>query len=192
MQLIPSLVLQHLSNPANIEELFIKYIERAGLRIDSSKTIAGVAFYHKRQFAAAATSQKFFSGTYINAETNMPGNSFIRPQSEHVLIWAIRVETATGADLFDLIWLPGSGNGSNFMQNTNMTVTTNSEVKIKSYPLSEALNDLTVRENGIIPLSEPIFWGGQQDFVIDVVGQGGKSAVATDNMKLTLIGLGLI
>jgi hypothetical protein len=192
MQLIPSLVLQHLSNPANIEELFIKYIEKAGLRIDSSKTIAGVAYYHKKQFTASASSAQFFSGTYVNAETNMPGNSFIRPQSEHVLIWAMRVETAPGADLFDLAWLPGAGNGSTFMLNTNMTITTNSEVKIKSYPLSESLNDLTVRENGIIPFAEPIFWGGQQDFVVDVVGQGGKSALATDNMKLTLIGLGLI
>ena len=90
MQLIPSLVLQHLQNPAQIEKLFIQYIEKAGLRIDNSKTIAGIAYYHKQQFAAGETSKKYFTGTYNENETNMPGNSFIRPQSEHSLIWAIR------------------------------------------------------------------------------------------------------
>lgn len=192
MQLIPSLVLQHLSNPANIEELFIKYIEKAGLRIDASKTIAGIAYYHKQNFAAGSNGIKFFSGTYNEDLTNMPGNSFIRPLSEHSLIWAIRVETDTNATVEDAMWIPGVQGGSVFMANTKMTITTNSEVKIKDYPLTEALTDLTVRTNGLIPLAEPVFWGGQQDFIIDVDGQGGNVALATDAMKLTLIGLGLI
>jgi len=192
MQLIPSLVLQHLQNPAQIEKLFLQYIEKAGLRVDNSKTIAGIAYYHKQQFTAAASSLKYFTGTFNENQTNMPGNSFIRPQSEHSLIWAVRVESQSGADLFDILWLPGVNNASTFIGNLNMTITTNSEVKIKDYPLTEALTDLTVRENGLIPLPEPIFWGGQQDFIVEVEGQGGKSAVATDNLKLTLIGLGLI
>ncbi len=191
MQLIPSLVLQHLQNPAKIEELFVQYIKKANLTIDSSKTIAGVAYYHKVQAVVGATSMQFFKGTYNADETNMPGNSFIRPQSEHLLIWAIRWETAASATLTDNVWLPGV-TISGWANNTEMTITTNSDVKIKDFPLSEALSDLTVRTDGVIPLAEPIFWGGQQDFVVDVVNGENAGAPANQNFKCTLIGMGLI
>lgn len=192
MQLIPSLVLQHLSNPAHLESLFVNYIKKAGLRIDASKTIAGVAYYHKVQFALNATNIKMFSGAYDAAATNMPGNSFIRPQSEHILIWAIRFESVVALSFKNQLWTPGVG-ASSFLANLNMTVTTNSEVKIKDFPLSEALENLTVRTNGLIPLAEPIFWGGQQDFVIDLENNENTGAPdAQQCLKGTLIGLGLI
>lgn len=192
MQLIPSLVLQHLSNPAHIEELFVKYIEKAGLRIDSSKTISGVAYFHKQKFPAGATSLKYFSGTYDSQLTNMPGNSFIRPQSEHTLIWAVRLESVNGAlSPLDLIWVPGV-NSDNFLNNLLMTITTNSEVKIKNFPVTEALSDMTVRTDGLIPIAEPIFWAGQQDFVVEMANGEGAAAAGDENLKVTLIGLGLI
>ncbi len=191
MQLIPSLVIQHLQNPARIEEMFINYIKEANLTIDASKTIAGVAYYHKLQATAGSTSLSFFKGTYVETQTNMPGNSFIRPQSEHLLIWAIRWEYAISATVSDNVWTPGVS-GSSWLNNLEMTITTNSEVKIKEFPLSEALSDLTVRTDGLIPLAEPIFWGGQQDFIVDVVNGENVVAPADQNLKCTLIGMGLI
>ncbi len=192
MQLIPSLVIQHLHNPAQIETLFIKYIKAAELTIDSSKTIAGIAYYHKRQFVTGEKSVEFFKGTLNPNLTNMPGNDFIRPQTEHSLIWAIRFESVIDATITDNVWLPGVS-ASGFLNNLEMTIITNSEVKIKDIPLSEALSDLTVRDDGIYPMPEPIFWGGQQAFVVDVVnGEDLGAPDAEQNLKCTLIGLGLI
>jgi len=189
MQLIPSLVLQHLANPEKIEDLFIAYIIKAGLRIDASKTIAPIAYFHKQVWVLGDAQKTYFSGDFVSNLTNMPGNSFIRPQSEHSLIWAMRVEQGSGFDPLDTQWIPGLT--SNFFLGCEYTITTNSEVKQKDLPLSEALSDLTVRDNGLIPFAEPIFWGGQQDFKIDVINTGGVIAAST-NLKLTLIGLGLI
>ena len=192
MQLIPSLVIQHLQNPARIEELFIKYIKAAELTIDSSKTIAGIAYYHKRQFVTGQLSVEFFKGDFDSSLTNMPGNSFIRPQSEHSLIWAIRWESVLDQSVTDNIWLPGV-TVSAFLNNLEMTITTNSEVKIKEIPLSEALSDLTVRDDGVYPLAEPIFWGGQQDFIVEAEnGEGLGAPDDQQNLKCTLIGMGLI
>jgi len=192
MQLIPSLVIQHLENPARIEKLFIAYIKAAELTIDSSKTIAGIAYYHKIQFTLAQTTVDFFKGAFDETLTNMPGNSFIRPQSEHSLIWAIRWESVINASVTDNVWTPGVS-ASGFLTNLQMTITTNSEVKIKEIPLSEALSDLTVRDDGVYPLPEPIFWGGQQDFTVEARnGEGLGAPTATQNLKCTLIGMGLI
>lgn len=189
MQLIPNLVLQHLSNPAHIETLFIKYIEKAGLRIDASKTIAGVAYFHKQEWPLNTRSLSYFNGDFDSDLTNMPGNSFIRPQSEHTLIWAMRVEDANSGDPLTSFYTPGLS--SAFLRNCEFTITTNSEVKIKDFPLSEGLSDMTVRTDGLIPFAEPIFWGGQQDFKVDVVNVAAGSPLST-NLKLTLIGMGLI
>lgn len=190
MQLIPSLVLASLQNPAHIQELFINYIKKANLTISNSKTIAGVAYYHKKQFAIGQTQDTWFSGPFVQTATNISGGSFVRPESEHLLIWAIRVETQIN-QLLTAIWVPGTTTSA-WMNNTQMTITTNSEVKYKKFPLSEALADLTVRENGVIPLPEPLFWGGQQE--LSIVVENGEAVVAPDKqfMKLTLIGLGLI
>lgn len=190
MQLIPSLVLQHLSNPANIENLFIQYIKKAGLTITNSKTIAGVGYFHKKNFVAGQNAATFFTGAFSPLETNLPGNGFIRPESEHFLIWGMRVETNVVA-LRDAVWVPGV-DSSAFLYNTLATLTTNSEVKLKKFPLSEALSDLTVRDNGLIPFAEPIFWGGQQELSILVENGDGSLAPALQFMKLTLIGLALI
>lgn len=190
MQLIPSLVLQSLQNPKHIQELFINYIKKANLTITNSKTIATVAYFHKRQFVVGQNGAVFFSGAFSDRETNVPGNSFVRPESEHFLIWGIRIETNTSA-IKGVQWNPGV-TSSGFMYNTYMTLTTNSEVKLKKFPLSEALGDLTVRDNGLIPLSEPIFWGGQQELSINVENSDGDLAPASQFMKVTLIGLALI
>jgi len=190
MQLIPSLVLQSLQNPAHVQQLFINYIKKANLTITNSKTIATVAYFHKRAFTVGQTSTTFFSGAFDSTETNVPGNSFVRPESEHFLIWAIRVECNI-ASLKNSVWIPGV-NLTGFLNNTVMTLTTNSEVKLKKFPLSEALSDLTVRDNGIIPLSEPIFWGGQQELSAVVENAENTVAPANQYMKMTLIGLALI
>ncbi len=190
MQLIPSLVLQSMANPKHIQQLFISYIQKADLTITNSKTISGIAYYHKKAFTVGSTSAKFFTQPYVAEETNISGGSFIRPESEHLLIWAIRVETNI-TSLRGSTWTPGVATSA-FMYNTQMTITTNSEVKYKKYPLSEALSDLTTRDNGLIPLPEPVFWAGQQEFVVDVENGENIVAPASQFMKLTLIGLGLI
>ena len=105
------------------------------------------------------------------------------------MIWAIRIETNTTG--IKSVWNPGV-ESSGFLYNTQMTLTTNSEVKLKKFPLSEALADLTTRDNGLIPLAEPIFWGGQQEMVIEVENGRNDPAVGNNNMKVTLIGLALI
>jgi hypothetical protein len=196
MQLIPSLVLQHLQNPERVEKLFIQYILEADLTISASKTIAGVAYFDKKAIVTGTTSLSFFKENFNNTLTNIPGGSFIRPESEHLLIWAIRWESVTvlaGIEPTVAPYEPGLG-GNTWLINSEFTVTTNSDVKIKQYPLSEALSDLTVRDNGVIPLAEPIFWAGQTEFEILLKNSGDIAAVAAEQgaIKPTLIGLGLI
>ncbi len=190
MQMIPSLILQHMASPKKIENMFIAYIKAAKLPIDASKTIAGVAYFHKQNFGLDK-SATFFSGTFDKTLTNVPGNSFIRPASEHLLIWAVRIQTALGLQPTSTIYTPGV-DLSAFLAALQMTITTNSDVKLKDFPLMEALSDLTVRDNGIIPLAEPIFWGGQQDMKVEMINGDDVVSAGQDNLWCGLIGMGLI
>lgn len=188
--MLPALVLKHIAAPGAFEAQFLKYLDDAGFETDKvAKTIAGTAYYHYKTIAAV-TNQEFFAGQVDQLATNMPTNNFVRPEGEHQMIYGVRVEEATNADQTLLDWLPGVQSAQT--KNSVMSITVNNIVKLKDYPLTEALADLTDREIGYIPLQEPIVWGGQETMSLVWRNKNGGVGAANQYLKFTLCAIGLI
>ena len=190
MQMLPIEVQKAVQAPGQIDQMIKKYFQAAKYSIDNDKTLAGTAFFHWKD-VAGVSQLDYFTGTYDNQATNMPGQSFIRPQSEHQLIYGLRVESAVTPNAGDNSdWQPGSIDA--WGKNLIMTITSNSVVMVKDYPISEALENLTVRDNGVIPFAIPFIWGGQEEIKITIKNTLGNDGAANTFYKLTLIGVGLV
>jgi len=185
MQLTQSTINQ-IKNPGQLQENFIKYLEEAGLSIDNSKTIAAVALYDQRQIAGTLVT-KFFTGTFDSTNTNVVG-SFVRPQSEHVMITHIRVADAVSATVNLSNWIPGVATAAT--KNARISILNNSEQELKKFPLTEFIAGLTTKDVGLLTLEEPILWQGQTE--LDLTFEAVSNPIANKNLRITLIGIGLI
>jgi len=72
----------------------MNFIKQNNLVFNQSKTLAELIRYDQKVIGDQSTVQ-FFSGDFIAGNTNLL-NSYIPPESEHQVIWGIRV-LSTGA-----------------------------------------------------------------------------------------------
>lgn len=189
---LPLAIRNRFKHPGQAENEFMNYIKKANLPFDNDKTIASVAYYHA-VLINSATNAEFFAGNFVANNTNVPGNSFVRPNSEHALIYAFRVAVGdgTGQNPAEQVYTPGTGANIDF-DNSIITVSNNGTIVLRDFPLSEALDGLTTRDQGLIMLDEPILWAGQTSMPITWKT---KSQVGTTDdicLKITAIGLGLV
>jgi hypothetical protein len=187
--MLPASIRKRFATPGLMERQFLDYLEQANLRIDNSKTIASQSLYHQLN-VTANTVNEFFTGTFVQADTNVPGSSFVRPQSEHFVIYAVRILTGTSDTETDVLYTPGNSTGDIGLSNTVATVNNNNITELKNYPLTEALSDLTTRDQGLIMLDEPILWGGQTELKVTLNLKAG--AYTTLAVRIELLGIGLI
>jgi len=178
--------LRSFRNPGAFQAMFIDYLEAAGLKIDNSKTIAGICFYDSLNVQTGANFT-FFAGLPVLANSNL--QQFIRAQTEHSFIVHIRVlETAT-FNVNPTPWTYGVGDPA--MQNSVITINSNGQLKLKDYPLTNFLDGLTTIDNGLYTLENPILWAGQTDFLVNLVEKDGQGAI-NFGLRIELLGLGLV
>lgn len=189
--LMPSFILKQIFNPKTFEEAFKAYLKLGDASFETSKTLQPVVYQHARALGAT-NNASFFDGDGAVSNTslnNMTGENFVRPNTEHALIYAIRLADGIGADLTAISFTPGL-TASPQIANGQMTVQTNSQVALKKYIPSESLSGLTTRDQGIIMLSQPIWWLGQTDLEFSFATANGANTPANYALEVKLLGLG--
>jgi hypothetical protein len=187
--MLPASIRKRFAQPGLMERQFLDYLEQANLRIDNSKTIASQSLYHQIN-VTGNTVTEFFTGEFLNADTNVPGSNFVRPQSEHFVIYGIRILTGTSDTETDVYYNAGNPSADAGLSNSVLTVTNNNVTELKNYPLAEALSDLTTRDQSLILLDEPIIWGGQTELKATL---NLKASLYTAlAVRVELVGIGLI
>lgn len=164
--------------------------KRAGSNLDFSKTFADMVRWHTIQVdVGGAGVKEYFQGAFNAADTNMR-NSFISPQSEHMVVTGLRIESAVGTDLDNLDFEPGLPTGANgaAMKSAVINIINNNEVALSQYPLNEALTGLTTRDQGFIKLHAPIPWIGNTNIQVNV--NFPTAPVANQSMRVKLVGIG--
>lgn len=189
--MIPSLLGQMIANPGLFEKQFIDFLEAAGYDTKGvAKTIGKMELYHFKEMSALQ-GNSFFTGTYVENATNVPGSDFVRPKGEHFVIYGIKIEEAAAAATFNLCnWTAGAD--SVYAKNANISVKINGVDRLIQIPLSSATEDLTTADKGIIMLDEPIIWGGEVKAEV-VIGSRDRLVVgaAQSWVRVTLVGIGL-
>lgn len=188
-QMLPNEFLRAIAAPGQIESQVKAYFSAAKYAIDNDKTIAGTKYYHW-QSVAGVNNLQYFTGVLVPAQTNVPANNFVRPQSEHQLIYGLRVESAVTVDPAENDWTPGCIDA--WGKNCVFTITSNGVVMVKDIPMSEALENLTTSDNGLITFAVPWIWGGQEELVISVRNKDGVNGPTNTKYKLTLQAMGLV
>lgn len=188
--MIPALLGQMIAQPKAFEEQFLAYLEAGGFDTkEVAKTLGKMELYHFRTIAGLQ-EQKFFTGAFDNAQTNVPSSNYVRPKGEHFVIYGIKIEEATGATNVGLDWVPGA----NFVysKNSNISVKVNGLDRLKEVPLSSAMENLTTADNGIIILDEPIIWGGEVEMITTISSKNDlERGPANGWLRVTHIGIGL-
>lgn len=205
--MLPIEIAQRLKFPGQIEKAFLQYLKRAKLSIDQSKTIASQNLYHRKSITGLNTVQ-FFTGQYDQNETNVPTGSFLRPASEHFVIYGIKLSAVftnlpitnvaqqvfTGGitDSFTLV----SSEVQKLVQ-SQMNLVVNGIQVLKNMPLSESVANITTENQGVILLNEPVIWAGQTEIDLSIAAKNGVQwGDAGSNfymgLGVELIGIGLI
>ena len=190
MQMLPLGIQNALAQPGALEAKVLDYFKKAGYQISNEKTVAGTAYYHFLG-ASGTSTLEFFQGTTVS-QSNVPGNNFTRPQSEHQLIFGVRIESVVEAtpSTSGYDWAPGAVDA--WGKDCLLTIRSNGVLMLKDYPVSEALEGLTVRDNGAIPLQVPFIWGGQEELQVTMKNPQGRNGAADTYYKVTLLGIGLV
>lgn len=138
----------------------------------------------------------FFDGVYSKTRTNMPGSSFILPQSEHMIILGIQAwEAASTSALDECDWQPGisdpiakNGNLQIMVDGNNMTPFLPASL-FDTNELSATAAGATNAERGIYRLQMPIAWVGQTQLKLSFMLNSGKTPTTNSKLRFGLIGL---
>lgn len=207
--MLPLSIQKRFAQPGKLEAEFLNYLREANAPIDQSKTIAYEVLYHGLDVSAQSTVD-FFTGALVQNQTNIRG-SFVRPQSEHFVIYGIRGYQYKKEDgpvnNFCVPWAKGftatvftEDLSECSLVNAQLSVQVNSVRMLKYVPLTEFDNVLTTKDRGTMILDQPILWQGQTELKLTVetndpattLGSIGAGEEAKQYMRFDLLGLGLI
>jgi len=193
--MLPVEIAARLKFPGRIEKAFLNYLEKSGAKVNQSKTIASQILYHQKE-TLGQNSVDFFTGQSIGDDTNING-SFIRPESEHFVIYAIKCYLTDngGTPTADRVYENGILGNALLVDAVNLnavfSLTVNSVRLLKNVPLTE-FDALSVTETaGYLLLNEPILWEGQTELKLNVKAKPGET-FNDESLRFELIGMGLI
>jgi hypothetical protein len=134
------------------------------------KVAADFALYDQKTTGGALTTQ-FFTGAYSANNANMPGGSYILPESEHAVIMGIRVLSGSNAALLSTDWQYGVSDAVS--KQGYLTIQTNGQTVLTKLPLTAfnpnqlgaAIAGVTSDDQGMYWLMEPLVWLGQTDMI---------------------------
>ena len=195
--MLPKEIIRRFLNPGALEKEFINYLEKSKAPINQDKTIATQVLYDARPTGVGETSVTLFTGNYNQAQTNIDTGSYVRPESEHFLIYGIRFYVANDTnDVDQATWLRGEYNQLPSINNSVFSLVCNSVQYLKNVPIDQFNQDLIASENegrGTLWIDEPILWEGQTELSIQwrTLTQGG---IEEEDIciRFDLVGIGLI
>jgi len=207
--MLPLTIQKRLASPGKLENEFLNFLRKANAPIDQSKTIAYQVLTDAK-VVGGQNNVEFFTGDFVQNRTNIDG-SFIRPSSEHFLIYGIRGyfnKEVPGADLtnFNIPFKRGFTSLDAIGQEiepsitqAQMSINVNSVRLNKYIPLTEFDNQETAGSRGTMFLDQPILWQGQTELKL-VVETANPSILFPENalgdsisvMRFDVFGLGLI
>jgi len=183
---IPLALLQaRFEDPRGFKTALLEYLSENGYKVDREKSIAELILYHQ-QTIATLTTANFFAGTPTAASSNMA--QFIRPEAEHFIILGMKVLTGNNASLVASDWAAGAGTA--IVKNGVFSVTTNGVTVVDGIPGTAADPTVTDHDKGMVWLSEPIVWAGQNKLNVRYTGQ--TAGASADNLRIELWGVGLV
>jgi len=206
--MLPLQIQKRLASPGKLENEFLNYLRKANAPIDQSKTIAYNVLYDTKETTGESTVD-LFTGSFNQALTNIEG-SYIRPASEHFLIYGIRgyyqENIAIPLTNNALPMNRGFTNLLNFNEtnqqpyaNSQLSIQVNSVRLNKYLPLTEFDNTETAGNRGTMYLDQPILWQGQTELKAtietndpSIVFPGSASDDVGSFIRLDLFGLALI
>jgi len=173
-------------NPGVFEEAFFTYLSLAGEEFDQDKTLMPITFIHAQNITGDSVTE-FFEGSTAQSATNYTNlDQFVRPDSEHAIILAIRVREAISAAVVSSDWTEGATAAA--IKNSDLSASINGVVYLRRYDMNEALDSLTTWDNGLIPLNQPMIWPGQTRADFEVKYRG-DIPILNQNLKISLMGL---
>ena len=206
--MLPLTIQKRLANPGKLENEFLNFLRQANAPIDQSKTIAYQTLYSCK-VCTGENQVDFFTGNFVQNQTNIDG-AFVRPSSEHFLIYGIRGYTADlvpSPELtnFNIPFRKGFTSADAFATNPTQPFTQSqislqvNSVRLNKYiPLTEFDNNETAGSRGTMYLDQPVLWQGQTELKLtletnspDIVFAG-TSGEAETVIRFDLFGLALI
>jgi hypothetical protein len=190
---LPADVAAYLKNPKGFEMAFMKALKTAGLVFDTSKTLAQVTRFDKKDVTQVRTT--FFDGqSTFPLQSNVQGS--VKPNSEHDLYYAIRVQVAeleeAGTPLKG-IFQPGPSLTGPELVNGVFNLSVNGVSQLVNVPIADFLgfqSNITQMESGIYFLSSPIWWPGQTSVRCEVQLDAVPSTPTA--LMVEFIGVGLV
>ena len=204
--MIPIQIQKRFANPGDLERNFMNYIDKANLVVSASKTIALQCLYDCKS-VNNFQSVDFFTGNFDPLRTNIEGD-FVRPSSEHFLIYGIMASVARPSDADSangkFQWIKGFTTAQRFgdtpevpFQNALVSIEVNSVRYLKFIPTTEFDGELGTKMNGYCFLNTPILWPGQQSLRLTL--QTNDQSILFPNtpgqqtvVRFDLFGIGLI
>lgn len=186
---LPADFQQSLKYPKGLEKAFMKALDDANLKFDTSKTLAKVIRYDKK-IASTFTRVTPFDGTSaFPFATNVQGAQ--KPNSEHDLYYAIRL-SYSDESLTNAPWVKGLPPDP-AIQNGTFSLAINGVAQLVNIPISTFIGqdaDVTEMEQGVLLLDSPIWWPGQTTCRCEL----NFPIAALDDVSLMVefIGLGLV
>lgn len=208
--MLPLSIEKRISQPGILERQFLNYLRMANAPIDQSKSIAYEVLFHIQE-TTGRNNVEFFTGQLNQAFTNIRG-SFVRPQSEHFLIYGLRGYKENSEEALPPVPNPLNFNlqkgftslqayndrGISPYSNATLSIQVNSIRMLKKIPLMEFDNELVSSHKGTMLLDQPILWQGQTELKLSVqtnnplnIFQGNAPGESTF-MRFDLLGIGLI
>lgn len=182
-------MIQQFLNPGKIQKGFIKYMEASKANINQDKSIAYQVLNDSKSLSGLRVVD-FFTGTNNPQATNIEGD-FVRPESEHLLIYKIRLYSGN-SPLPAVAWSRGAQPTPPF-QNAVIDVYSNGVRMLKNIPISDFFQDniSSINDRGTLTLDEPILWQGQTPFLIQMKDKSGLT-FGNFSARFDLVGIGLI
>lgn len=168
-------------NAGSMAALMQKYFADNFGKTNLPKRVADFQIFHNLS-VVGQTTVTFFSGNYSQAQTNFPGNSFIAPESEHMIISRLRMYQGASANPEESNWLAGVSDA--LAKNGRLSISSNGVLQMAPLPLTAFNPTLTTDEIGVFDLMEPIVILGQTDAQAQVFF---TDAPATANLNLRLV-----
>ena len=198
--MLPLSIQKRFAQPGKLEQEFLNYLRRANAPIDQSKTIAYDVLYHGLNVSNQSQAE-FFTGALVQNQTNIRG-SFVRPQSEHFVIYGIRGYQSVPDEVtnFNVTWKKGftstdatADTPDGILMNAQMSIQINSVRMNKYIPLGEFDNELTTKDRGTLILDQPLLWQGQTELKLTVeTNDPANLFLENQYLRFDLLGLGLI
>jgi len=194
--MLPEEMEARLKFPGKIEEAFLNYLKKSDAKVNQSKTIATQILYHQKE-VLGLNSVDFFTGQKDADGSNING-SFVRPESEHFVIYGIKCYLSPNGGTpitADRIYENGILSNPNLVDfvplNAVFSVTINSVRVLKNVPLTEFDSLSTAETGGFFLLNEPLLWQGQTELKLNLKAKTGQT-FNDESMRFELVGIGLI